>query len=133
MILPDELDEEVLVNGAPALRLAILGPRDSIFVVKAGLLLYVTERFHPFVGCPTEESGLLGQECPACAMEIEMEPPTHVVTCRCGAVYHHETEESHPKLPPQERLDCFRKTKACLRCKQGLTIQEKIVWDPAVL
>jgi hypothetical protein len=127
------LDEEVLVNGAPALRLAILGPKDSIYLVKAGVLLYVTERFRPFVGRPIEQSGLLGLECPACAIEIQTEPSTHVVTCRCGAVYHHETEESHPDLPPEERLNCFRKTKVCLRCKQQLTLEEKLVWDPATL
>jgi hypothetical protein len=126
------LDEGVLVNGVPALRLTVLGPKDSIFVVKAGLLLYVTERFRPFVGCPTEETGLFGQECAACAIGIQAEPRTHVVTCRCGAVYHHETD-THPDLEPDERLDCLRKTKVCLRCGQELTTEERLVWDPATL
>lgn len=127
------LDAEVLVNGAPAPGLVILGVRDSIYMVSAELVLYVTERFRPFLGCPTEEPGLVGQECPACAIEIQAEPATQVVTCRCGAVYHHETAESHPHVPVEERLDCASRIKACLRCEQELTTEEKLVWDPATL
>jgi hypothetical protein len=125
--------DDLLINGVPALRLAIVGPQDCIFVVKAGLLLHITERFRPFVGSPTAESGLLGLECPSCAIEIGSDPATYVVTCRCGAVYHHETEETRPDLPPEERLNCLRSAKFCLRCRQELTTEEKLVWDPATL
>jgi hypothetical protein len=127
------LHDEVLVNGVPALRLTVLGAKDSIFVVKAGLLLYVTERFRPFVGCPTEETGLFGQECPACAIEIQAEPRTHVVTCRCGVAYHHETANTHPDMDPDDRLNCLQQTKVCLRCGKELTTEERLVWNPAAL
>jgi hypothetical protein len=129
------LVDGVLVNGARAPRLAVLAPRDTVvlFGVEPALMLYVTERFRPFVGAATEDTGLLGQECPACAIEIQSEPATHVATCRCGAVYHHETEETHPGLPPDERLDCLTKAGFCLRCKEKLTTEEKLVWDPATL
>jgi hypothetical protein len=127
------LGDELLVNGVPALRLAMLGSQDAICVVHVGLMLYVTERFRPFVGVPSEDSDLVGQLCPACTIEIQAAPSTRVVTCRCGAVYHHETEESHPDRLPSERLNCLEMTKICLRCKQKLATEETLLWDPATL
>jgi hypothetical protein len=125
------LVEEILLNGTRALGFSVLDTKDSIFLSQVGVLLYLTERFQPYVGSPDEESGLLGLECPCCSIEIQSEPRTHVVTCRCGAVYHHETKETHPDLDPKERLNCLNKIKHCLRCKQELSTQETLVWDPS--
>ena len=127
------LGEEVLLNGTPTLSFSVLESKDSIFLTKAGILLYLTEQFRPYVGCPDEQSGLIGQVCPCCSIEIQSEPPTQVVTCCCGAVYHHETEETHPDLEPKERLSCLKKIKFCLHCGKELSSEEKLVWDPTTL
>lgn len=119
---------DVLVNGLPALTLTLLATKDSVRLAP-GRLFYVTERVKPYVGQATEE--MVGKKCPFCRLPITAE--THVVTCRCGAVYHHETVETRPDLPEEDRLICIDKVQACLACGQQLTLEEYLVWDPMTL
>lgn len=118
----------VTVNGLPALPLAILSPRDLLSLVP-GCHVYVTERVRPHVGAPTPE--MLGQKCPYCRVPIDKD--TRVVSHRCGAIYHHETAESHPQVPEKDRLNCFTEIRGCLSCNRPVTLEEFLVWDPATL
>jgi hypothetical protein len=122
------LSEEVLVNGLPALPLTVLTTRDSV-VLAPGCLCYVTERVRPFIGAPAVD--LLGKQCPFCRLPAEAK--SRIVTCRCGALYHHETAESHPELAEADRLHCFEKVQSCLSCGRPLSVSEYLVWDPSSL
>ncbi|MFV1965913.1 MAG: hypothetical protein ACC628_10850, partial [Pirellulaceae bacterium] len=102
-----------------------LGTRDSVRL-GACELYYVTQRITPHVGQPTED--IIGQKCPVCAIEIDKN--TSVVTCRCSAVYHDETVDSHPDVDEQDRLNCFEKIKTCLSCGREVTSEEYLEWDP---
>ena len=114
----------VLVNGLPALSLAVVATRDSLTLGPE--TFYVTERIRPHVGRPTEE--MIGLKCPMCRVAVDAE--SVVVTCICGAVYHHETEQSHPDLPADERLNCLDQIRVCLVCNRPVTPHEHLVWDP---
>ncbi len=120
--------EDILVNGLPALPLAVLAPKDSI-TIGPGCLCYITERIKPFVGQPSAEQ--LTQKCPFCRLVTDA--GTRVVTCLCGAAYHWETAESHPQTPENDRLRCFEKIQNCLSCGRQLSKDETLVWDPATL
>jgi hypothetical protein len=120
------LRTSLLVNGLPALGFSALLPRDSL-LVSPGAMFQVTERVQPYGGPPQLE--MLGQKCPCCQLPIEAE--TVCVTCKCGAIYHDESEQSHPDLTADDRLNCFSKLKNCLACKRELTRQPYLVWDPA--
>lgn len=122
--------DDVWVNGLPALRFAVLGSQDSILLAGPRLLLYVTERWFPYVGPPPEE--IVGKErCPHCRTRFE--PTTQVVRCYCGAYYHGETEESHPHLSKEDRLDCMQQRKVCVFCQRELTTMEHLIWDPMTI
>ncbi len=117
------------VNGLEALPFSVLDTKDSV-LLSPGRLFYVTERVRPHVGPPTEE--MLADKtlkCPFCRMRPTAE--TRVVSCRCGAVYHHETAESHPEKKAEERLNCFAKVQACLSCGRKMSLEEYLIWDPA--
>ena len=118
----------VTVNGLPSLPLAILSPRDLV-VLAPGCHSYVTERVRLHVGSPTPE--MLGKKCPYCRVPIDKD--TRVVSHRCGAVYHHETAESHPNVADDDRLKCFSEIRACVSCNRPVTLEEFLVWDPATL
>ncbi len=120
----------VLVNSIPALELTLVGTRDSISA-GAGRLLYVTQRFRPHVGAPTEEMIAARLKCPFCKLAVAAD--TVVVNCRCGAVYHRETADSHPQLPAEDRLNCQAKISTCLACGHLVSLEETLVWDPAAL
>ena len=120
--------KDILVNGLPALPLAILAAKDSI-TLGPGCLCYVTERIKPFVGQPSGEQ--LTQKCPFCRLLTDSS--SRVVTCLCGAAYHWETSESHPNTPENDRLRCFEKIQNCLSCGRQLGKEETLVWDPATL
>lgn len=115
-------EDHVLVNGVPALRLAVLGPRDSV-MLGTNRMFYVTQRVKPHVGPPTEE--MLGEKCPFC--RIPFDAKTTVVTCSCKTAYHNE--------PPTKKgaLECFRKMNNCLECRKELSLDEYLVWDPEEL
>lgn len=119
---------DVLVNGLPALKLSLLGTKDSVRLAP-GRMFYVTERVNPYVGMATEEH--VGKKCPFCRMPITAD--TYVATCRCGAVYHNETGESHPDLSEEDRLDCVSKVQTCLACGHELKLSEHLLWDPESL
>ena len=118
----------VLVNSIPALSLTVLKPRDSI-VIAPGIHSYITERIRPYSGAPTEQ--MVGQKCPYCSLGVT--PTTSVVTCRCGVIYHHETEESHAEQKKEDRLNCLSSLRVCLSCGRPLTQEEYLVWDPSTL
>lgn len=119
---------DVLVNSLPAMKLTMLGTKDSLRLA-AGQMFYVTERVNPYIGKATAEH--VGKKCPFCRMPITED--THVATCRCGAVYHHETADSHPDLTDEDRLDCVDKVQTCLACGHELKLEEHLLWDPAEL
>jgi hypothetical protein len=121
-------DPSRLINGLPALPVNVVGTKDSI-VLAPGWLGYVTERVKPHVGVPLLAH--LNLKCPFC--RIPVDDKTRIVTCRCGAPYHHETAESHPETAENDRLKCFEKVKTCLSCSRPITLQEHLVWDPATL
>jgi hypothetical protein len=120
----------VLVNSIPALKLTLLGTRDSLSA-GAGRLIYVTKRFRPHVGPPTEEMIAARLKCPFCKLAVAAD--TVVVSCRCGVLYHRESEDSHPQLPAEDRLNCQAKISTCLSCGQLVSLAESLVWDPATL
>jgi hypothetical protein len=120
------LGRSLLVNGVPALKFSALSPRDSL-LFSPGALFYVTERIEPHVGPPLPH--MLGQKCPCC--QLPMEQSSVCVSCKCGLIYHHETETSHPDLPADDRLNCFSKLKNCLACKRELTQEPYLAWDPS--
>jgi hypothetical protein len=124
------LRDGVLVNSIPALGLTLLGTRDSISA-GAGRLLFVTQRVCPHVGAPTEDMLAVRMKCPFCKLTVT--PDTCVVSCRCGAIYHHETEASHPQLTPEDLLNCQAKISTCLACGQLVSLDEALVWDPVTL
>ena len=115
----------LLVNALPALDFHALGPRDCL-VLAPGVMTCVTERFFPHAGPPLPEH--LGLRCPCC--KIEVTSGTHVVSCRCGCVYHNESAQSHPDLDAEDRLNCFEKVRVCLSCNRPLTLDPVLVWDP---
>jgi len=119
---------DILVNGLPALPLAVLAAKDSLTLGPA-CLCYITERIKPHVGPPSEEQQK--QKCPFCRLATDAF--TRVVTCMCGAAYHWETAESHPNTPENDRLRCFEKIQNCLSCGRQLSKEETLVWDPATL
>ncbi len=121
----------ILVNGLPALPFTMLTTRDSLTLIP-GQLYYVTERFRPYVGPPTEE--MQKKKCPFCNLPFA-DPKSRVVTCFCGQVYHWESADSHPGTPEKKRLDCFTKVRACLSqtCRRTLTANEYLIWDPREL
>jgi hypothetical protein len=118
----------VLVNGLPALDFTVLRPRDSL-VIAAGIHSYVTERIRPYVGAPSPEQ--ISEKCPFCRIPVTID--TRIVTCQCGVVYHHETEESHPAIDEKDRLNCLSKVRVCLSCSRPVTLEEYLVWDPGTL
>ncbi len=115
----------LLVNGVPALTFSALSPRDSL-LFSPGALFYVTERIEPHVGPPLPR--MVGQKCPCC--QLPMEPGSVCVSCKCGLIYHNESEASHPDLLADDRLNCFSKLKNCLACKRELTQEPYLAWDP---
>lgn len=122
----------VLVNSIPALGLTLLGTRDSI---SAGpnKLLYVTLRVRPHIGQPTDEMVAARAKCPFCKLPITSKE-TFVVTCaKCGSPFHHETQETCPHVPAEERLNCIEKVSTCLACGQMVTLEETLLWDPVTL
>jgi hypothetical protein len=121
-------DSARLIDGLPALPLSVVGTKQSI-VLAPGWLGYVTERVKPHVGTPLLAH--LNLKCPFC--RIPVDDKTRIVTCRCGAPYHHETAESHPDTAENDRLKCFEKVKTCLSCSREITLREHLVWDPATL
>jgi hypothetical protein len=118
----------VLVNGLPALDFSVLRPRDSL-VIAPGIHSYVTERVRPYVGTPAQE--LIGKKCPFCRIPVTND--TRIVTCRCGVVYHHETEASHGAIAEKDRLNCLSKIRLCMSCSRPVTLEEYLVWDPGTL
>lgn len=122
------LGEPVLVNGVPAPPLVVLSVGDAV-TLGAGHLAHVTERVIPYVGPPTGE--LIGKKCAHCRLAATAE--TRIVTHRCGVIYHHETEESHPHLAKEDRLNCFEKVGTCHSCKREMNLHPHLVWDPRSL
>ena len=120
--------DAVLVNGFRALSFSVLSARDSL-VLSPGVHTYVTQRIRPHVGPPLNM--MIGQKCPFCRIPITED--TQVVSCRCGVVYHNETEESHADVDVSDRLNCFAKLRACLSCNRPVTLNESLVWDPSML
>lgn len=118
----------VLVNAIAALDVTVLLPRDSV-VITPGIYSYVTERIRPHVGAPFQE--LIGKKCPFCRIPVTAD--TQVVTCRCGVVYHHETEASHGAIVEKDRLNCLSKVSVCLSCSRPVTLDEYLIWDPGTL
>jgi hypothetical protein len=121
-------NEGVLVNGAPALPLAVLSVKDSI-VLGPGRHFYVTQRLKPYLGSPPQH--VLNKPCPFC--QIPIADDTRIYLCPCGAPYHYETAESHAHVGESERLNCFGKIEKCLACGRRLTLDEFLEWDPATL
>ncbi|MFZ1936215.1 MAG: hypothetical protein WCB27_16185 [Thermoguttaceae bacterium] len=126
---------DVLVNALPGLSFSVLKLRDSLVVGSPGHFYYVTARFTPYIGPPTPE--MIGKRCPVCKIPIQAaedgQPDTRVITCRCGAVLHWETPESHPDVPEEDRLGCLAKATLCPCCQHELSSQEVLVWDPATI
>ncbi len=118
----------VLVNGAPALPLAVLSVKDSL-VLGPGRHFYVTQRLKAYLGPPPQH--VLNKPCPFC--QIPITDDTRVYVCPCGAAYHDETAESHAQIEPSERLSCVGKIDKCLSCGRRLTYDEFLEWDPATL
>jgi hypothetical protein len=120
----------ILVNSIPALGVTLLGTRDSISA-GSGRLLYVTQRVRPHIGPPTEEMLSARAKCPFCKLTVAAD--TVVVSCRCGAVYHRESEATHPQLTPDDRLSCQTKISTCLACGRLVSLEESLDWNPATL
>ena len=120
--------EGVLVNGIPALPLAILSVKDSV-VLAPGRHFYVTQRLKPYIGAPPEH--VLNKPCPFC--QIPLTDDTRVYLCPCGAAYHYETAESHGHVEESERLNCFGKIEKCHSCSRRLSLEEFLEWDPATM
>ncbi len=118
--------EGVLVNGVPALPLAVLSVKDSV-VLGPGRHFYVTQRLQPYLGPPPQH--VLNKPCPFC--QIPITDDTRIYLCPCGAPYHYETAESHPQVEASERLNCYAKIEKCLSCGRRLTLEEFLEWDPA--
>jgi hypothetical protein len=118
----------LLVNGVPVAGLTILTTGDSL-VPAAGCLCHVTERVRPYVGPPVGD--LLDKKCPFCRLPLTA--TTQVVVCRCGAPYHHETDQQPADRADEDRLRCFEKVRACLSCGRTVGIHEYLMWDPASL
>jgi hypothetical protein len=124
------LRDDLLINGLPALRFSVLTSQDSIFLAGPRRMFYVTERFFPRIGPPTEQS--VGRDrCAHCRNVLEA--GTRTVNCYCGALYHWETAESHPHLKAEDRLDCLERRKVCASCQRELTTKEYLVWDPVMI
>lgn len=121
------LRDDVFVNGVRALELSLLSAKDTILLAGPRRMFYTTQRFRPFAGGPPPRQ-LLGQKCPACSLPFDQD--TALVSCSCGAAYHHETGDSHPELPENDRLDCFARVGQCLHCQHDLTTEEYLIWDP---
>ena len=122
------LRPDVLVNSLPVSGLAVLTSGDSL-VPAPGCLCHITERVRPYIGPPVGD--LLRKKCPFCLLPLTAQ--TRIFVCRCGAPYHHETAESHPKMIEEERLRCFEKVRACLSCSRAIVAEEYLVWDPRSL
>lgn len=121
-------DDGVLVNGQPAAPFSVLTTRDSL-TLAPGTIHYVTERFRPYIGPPTEDMQKQKKKCPCC--QLPFEPASRLITCYCAQCYHWETAESHPDKA--DRLDCFSKVRACLSpsCRRPMTRgEETLTWDP---
>jgi hypothetical protein len=116
----------VLVNGLPALALTMLQPRDAVRLA-AGVHTFVTQRIHPYVGPPPAD--LVGAKCPYCRIPVAAD--SRVFVHRCGVPYHLETEDSHPQLAAEDRLDCFHHVRTCLSCNRPMSLEESLAWDPA--
>jgi hypothetical protein len=127
--------DDVLINALPSLPFSVLRLKDSLAVGSPGHRFYVTARFTPYIGPPTPD--MIGKRCPLCKIPIQAaeagQPETRVVTCRCGAVFHAETAESHPGVPEEDRLDCFSKASLCPCCQSVLSSDEVLVWDPTTI
>ncbi len=122
-------EDHVLVNGVPALKLAVLGPRDSV-MLGSNRMFYVTKRVRPHVGLPTQD--MLEEKCPFCRIPISENIP--VVTCSCGAIYHNEPpEENDLHASTNPPLGCFQRVNNCLKCGRELSLQEYLVWNPEAL
>lgn len=117
------LRQDVFVNGVRALELSLLSPQDTLLLAGPRRMLYMTQRFRPFVGRPPRQ--LLGQKCAGC--QVPFDDATALVSCSCGVGYHHETGESHPELPDKDRLDCFARVGKCLHCQHALTTDDYIL------
>jgi len=121
-------DADILVNGLPAVPCSVLTTRDAI-TFAPGLLHYVTERFKPFIGPPSEDMLKQKRTCPCC--QLPFEPASRVIPCYCGQPYHWESTESHPDK--SGRLDCFERVRKCLspNCGRAMTRgEETLTWDP---
>lgn len=120
---------DVLVNGRPALRFSALAVKDSV-VLAPGVHCYVTERVRPYVGKAPQS--VIGKLCPFCRIPIDEQ--THVVLCRCGAVYHDEPVQEPTNAAgdaeENEPLLCASKVRNCLVCSRTLTREEHLTWDP---
>ena len=117
-----------LVDGLPALRLALLGAK-SMLVLPDGCVTYVTERIVPYVGPPSDQMIKARQKCAYC--KLPFDESTRVVSHRCGAVYHDETAETHPDVTEKDRLGCLQQIGHCLCCRRPISLEPYLVWDPS--
>ncbi len=115
-------------NGLPSLSFSVLTLMD---LVRLGPEWghFLLEKYTPHVGRPTKE--MLGKKCPF--EGIPLTEDSWVASCRCGAVYHFETEETHPGLQEKERLNCFNKARKCGGCGRVLTTTPFLTEDPREL
>ncbi|MEA1950846.1 MAG: hypothetical protein U9N87_05645 [Planctomycetota bacterium] len=128
------LSSQTMVNGLPALNFSVLRTRDSFMpTAESRHIYYVSERFTPYVGPPTDEILASKQVCPCCLIPFDSQSSTIVATCKCGLAYHKESPESHPDLDDSERLDCFGQIGTCSKCGRELTTQPSLAWDPQEL
>ncbi|MGE0607280.1 MAG: hypothetical protein AB7O62_09320 [Pirellulales bacterium] len=127
------LADDILVNAESVDDFRVLNVRDTLVLSPGGPLSFITERFAPYIGPPTEAMLSGKTKCPMCQLPFEKE--ARVLACRCGCVMHFETAESHPHLSEDDRLECAtgKKFANCLSCGRALAFEPYLVWDPTEL
>lgn len=116
------------VNGVPALPIVVLQTKDLVGLPD-GSLYAVTELITPHYGFALDEH--VGQKCSLC--KLPFDAGSFVVSCRCGALYHHETAETVPEMPSEDRCACGADIKACLVCGLPISTEPFLSWDPSDL
>ena len=124
LLLVSPVEDGLMLNAAPAPRVAVLEEGDQIALFDVAVLLHVSSWVRPYVGPPDRE--LVGAPCSFC--QVPVEGCSRVYVCPyCHRPLHEETETDRPET---DKLLCARSTSSCPNCQNPIVAAEGLSYVP---
>ncbi|MHC4415958.1 MAG: hypothetical protein ACYS0G_11800 [Planctomycetota bacterium] len=124
LLLVSPTADRVLLNAAPAPRVAVLQVKDQLTLADGRLLLVLSMYVRPYVGGPKPET--IGRKCSLCHIAIEATARVYVC-CFCGEPLHCE---KGPDQDPEAGLQCAATTTTCPACLNDIVKTEGLTHIP---